>query len=110
MIRHGRSKLLPSKLTLTLRRGDVFRHEIAGGGGWGDPLERDPEAVLRDVRNGLVSPQAAADEYGVVVDTAAQAVDEAATVQARRRIRAARSPDALQDVMWHQPDHGATTE
>jgi N-methylhydantoinase B len=68
MVRQGQSELLPSKLTLTMRRGDVFRHEIAGGGGWGDPLERDPNAVLRDVRHGLVSPQAAAQEYGVVVD------------------------------------------
>ena len=38
---------LPSKLTMTMRRGDLFRHEVAGGGGWGDPLERDPALVLR---------------------------------------------------------------
>ena len=36
---------LPSKLTETIKRGEVFRHELAGAGGWGDPLERDPEAV-----------------------------------------------------------------
>ena len=35
-------KLLPSKLTMTIRKGDVFRHVLAGGGGWGDPLERNP--------------------------------------------------------------------
>ncbi len=51
---------LPSKLTMTIRRGDMFRHEVAGAGGWGDPLERDPAAVLRDVRNEFVSiPQRA---------------------------------------------------
>jgi hypothetical protein len=38
-------KLLPSKLTMTIKKGDVFRHVLAGGGGWGDPLERDPQAV-----------------------------------------------------------------
>src|SRR5919108_386103 len=40
---------LPSKVTMTIRRGDVFRHVLAGAGGWGDPLERYPELVLRDV-------------------------------------------------------------
>ena len=44
------------KLTMTIRQGDVFRHVLAGAGGWGDPLERDPAAVLRDVRNELLSP------------------------------------------------------
>ena len=41
---------------MTCRRGDVVRWVLPGGGGWGDPLERDPERVLRDVRNELVSP------------------------------------------------------
>jgi N-methylhydantoinase B len=41
---------LPSQLTMTIRRGEVFRHEVAGAGGCGDPLERDPAMVLRDVR------------------------------------------------------------
>ena len=45
----------PSKVTMTIKRGDVFRHVLAGGGGWGDPLERDPAAVLRDVRNEFLS-------------------------------------------------------
>ena len=36
---------LPSKLTMTIRKGEVFRHEVAGAGGHGDPLERDPAAV-----------------------------------------------------------------
>ena len=40
---------------MTMKRGDVFRHEVAGAGGWGDPLERDPALVLRDVRNEFVS-------------------------------------------------------
>ena len=59
------------EILLELRRGDVFRHEVAGGGGWGDPLERDPALVLRDVRNGMVSLASARDDYGVVLDAAA---------------------------------------
>src|SRR5580692_445969 len=46
---------LPSKLTMNMKKGDLFRHEVAGGGGWGDPLERDPALVLKDVRNEFVS-------------------------------------------------------
>ena len=58
---------LPSKLTMTMHRGDLFRHEVAGGGGWGDPLERDPALVLRDVLNDFVSPHQAREDYGVVL-------------------------------------------
>ncbi len=59
----------------------------AGGGGWGDPLERDPARVLRDVRDGLVSGDAAARVYGVVLDEAGTAVDMAATAVHRERLR-----------------------
>ena len=38
----GERKPLPSKPTMMIEEGAVFRHEVAGGGGWGDPLERDP--------------------------------------------------------------------
>ena len=38
-----------------MKQGDLFRHEVAGAGGWGDPLERDPALVLRDVLNEFVS-------------------------------------------------------
>ena len=40
---------------MNMHQGDLFRHEVAGGGGWGDPLERDPALVLQDVRNDFVS-------------------------------------------------------
>ena len=51
----------------TLRQGDRFTHVSAGGGGFGDPFERDPAAVLEDVLDGKVSVAAARDRYGVVV-------------------------------------------
>jgi N-methylhydantoinase B len=80
---------LPSKLTMTMKKGDLFRHEVAGAGGWGDPLDRDPAAVLADVRNEFVSEAAAREDYGVVI--AEGTVDDAATVVLRATMRAARS-------------------
>src|SRR6266849_2102045 len=65
----GENRTLHSKFTMTIKRGDVFRHVLAGAGGWGDPLERDPAAVLKDVRNELLSPAKAFADYGVVIDT-----------------------------------------
>lgn len=55
-----------------------------GGGGWGDPLRRDPELVLRDVRDGVVSPGAAERLYGVVIASGGKAIDHDATAQRRR--------------------------
>ena len=50
-----------------VRAGEVIRIRTTGGGGWGEPLERDPELVVRDVVWRKVSPQAALGEYGVVL-------------------------------------------
>jgi N-methylhydantoinase B len=94
---------LASKITMTIRRGDVFRHEVAGAGGWGDPLERDPAAVLRDVRNELISREAAADDYGVIVDPTAWTVDAAATQRRRAELRAARGWSEAPTVLWDDP-------
>ncbi len=57
----------PSGLSLC-ENGDVIQFHSAGGGGFGDPLERDPEAVEQDVLNGYVSLEKALDDYGVVID------------------------------------------
>jgi N-methylhydantoinase B len=64
------------------RAGDVFRHVSAGGGGYGDPLARDPALVLADVLDEKVSTAAARELYAVVIKSGA--IDEAAT----RRLRA----------------------
>jgi N-methylhydantoinase B len=50
-----------------VRAGEVIRIRTTGGGGWGDPLDRDPAAVAADVRDGKVSVDAARDDYGVVL-------------------------------------------
>ena len=75
--------VLPTKTSgLFLRAGDVLEIETAGGGGYGDPLEREVDLVARDVREGLVSPEEATIEYGVVVDSTGM-VDNGATAQMR---------------------------
>ncbi|WP_299451121.1 hydantoinase B/oxoprolinase family protein [uncultured Pigmentiphaga sp.] len=70
-----------------LERGDAYKMLSGGGGGFGDPYERDPEAVAEDVREGYVSAEAAREKYGVVL-TSSGAVDAAATVALRNRPRA----------------------
>lgn len=97
----GENQPLNSKLTMTIRRGDVFRHVLAGGGGWGDPLERDPAHVLRDVRNEFLSVAKAAADYGVVI--AGDAVDEAATTRLRAEHRARRGWAETPKVLRAEP-------
>src|SRR6478735_6589862 len=61
-------RALPGKTTLHVERGDVLLHQLAGAGGWGDPLERDPERVLADVLDEKITPEHASSAYGVVLD------------------------------------------
>jgi N-methylhydantoinase B len=58
----------PRYSNLPLQAGDMVRIETAIGGGFGDPLEREPELVAEDVRDGYLSREDAADVYGVVLD------------------------------------------
>ena len=58
-----------------------------GGGGWGDPLERDPQMVLTDFLNSYISKQGAHDDYGVVIDDRGQ-IDLKATDALRQAMRA----------------------
>jgi N-methylhydantoinase B len=67
-----------------IKKGDAYVMRSGGGGGFGTPLERDPDLVLADVRQGYVSPEAARTSYGVVI--ADGAVDAAATRDLRRRM------------------------
>ena len=94
---------LESKFTMNIRKDDVFYHELAGAGGWGDPLERDPECVLRDARNEFISRQSAHDDYGVVLDDALSAVDAAATETLRAAIRKRRGWAETPTVLWEDP-------
>ncbi len=79
LIGSGTEKVMPSKFTEWINRGDTLDHFQAGGGGFGDPFERDPEAVLSDVRDGLVSLERARTDYGVVIDEDRWVVEDAST-------------------------------
>jgi N-methylhydantoinase B len=66
----GLVQRLPTGKTVehvALDEGDGFLVEVGGGGGFWNPLERDPERVLADVRSGYVSLEAALRDYGVVI-------------------------------------------
>ena len=69
---------------LPVNAGDTLTFMMAGGGGYGDPFERDPERVRSDVEVGFVSRAAAKRDYGVVIDSDG-AVDAAATAKFRAR-------------------------
>ena len=85
----GTREVLPSKChDVPVAPGDVLHFVTWGGGGWGDPLERDPALVALEVRRGLVTADGAR-RYGVVV-TADGAADLAATGALRDELRAAR--------------------
>jgi N-methylhydantoinase B len=66
-----------------LQPGDVVVMDAAGGGGYGDPLERDLERVESDVRNGYVSVAKAKEDYGVVIDPKTLKADEVASTKLR---------------------------
>ena len=87
------NRTLAPKLTITLKKGDRFLHQQASGGGYGDPLEREPLAVLRDWRNERVSIEHARDAYGVAIDAATGCVDEAETSRLRKTLRETSSAD-----------------
>jgi N-methylhydantoinase B len=64
LIRGGVETKLPAKTTIEIEAGDVISYRTCGGGGYGPPLERDPERVARDVREGKVSAERARKVYG----------------------------------------------
>ena len=88
--------------------GDRFTRPSAGGGGFGDPLERDPAEVREDVADGYVSIDRARKDYGVVVreidaDLSEYEVDDDETASERERIRAER-------IGWLEEDPESVAE
>ena len=70
---------------VSLEQGDVFRHITAGGGGYGDPFERDPQRVLEDVVDEKITIHHAAEQYAVVIrEGDPPTIDQEATVGLRR--------------------------
>jgi N-methylhydantoinase B len=78
--RHGKViETYKQNAVMTVRDGYSLATFNPGGGGWGSPLRRQPQRVANDVRNGIVSIEAARAEYGVVIDPESLAIDFAAT-------------------------------
>ena len=93
----GSHELLPAKCDrVVVREQDLLLFETWGGGGWGDPLARDPATVARDVQRGLVSV-AGARRYGVVAAIIDGDIDAAATARLREQLRATRPAPTLFD-------------
>lgn len=86
----GERELFPSKILSALRYGDVLVFYPHGGGGYGDPIDREPALVLKDVIEGAVTLKYAGEIYGVAIDLEARKLLEAETEELRKRIRAER--------------------
>jgi len=86
-----------SRDAVPVKAGDIVRLVTPGGGGWGDPLEREVEAVRLDVVRGLVSHASAEQGYGVIMDPASHVVDLTATKKLRQRLAEERGPIKLID-------------
>jgi 5-oxoprolinase (ATP-hydrolysing) len=80
----GEVEFWPAKFTgKMLKAGSTIEIAVPNSGGYGNPLERDPEAVLADVLDGFTTVELAERDYGVVLDEAARSVDRDATARLR---------------------------
>ena len=79
--------ILPTLAVTQVNKNDVLLHTMAGGGGWGNPLDRDPELVRDDVRSERLTADYVKSEYGVVIDPVTSEIDHNATTQIRDRLK-----------------------
>jgi len=95
--------------TELLRKGDIFVEFSSGGAGYGDVLERDPESVVADLRNGKISNWVAEQVYGVVYDPETLALDLDKSNKRREEVRIERCQNGLpyrhfiKDWLKHKP-------
>ncbi len=94
MMTIGVEELGPKPGRMALAAGDILGYAFQGGGGYGDPIKRDPNAVSADIANGHVTIDAARAQYGVVFN--GNGPDQAATKKRREEIRAERLGGAPQ--------------
>ena len=88
------------------RRNDVYRLIAMGGGGYGDPLDREPERVLKDVIAGVVTAEQARERYGVVIGADGHRLSDG-TDRRREEIRAERRETASVQSPGRIGDGGA---
>jgi N-methylhydantoinase B len=94
----GSVEPVPGKVVFEMGEGDLLTILTGGGGGYGDPLERDPDAVLRDWREGKVSLASARATYGVLIDEQNGSVDTEATAALRADLRKQKHGNNTQTV------------
>ena len=91
--------------------GDVWYHSWQGGGGYGDPILREPDRVATDVERGAVSEDVCANVYGVALSADGKA-DHDATKAKREQLRAARKASAkkasVEGLNWSYKGKGRT--
>ena len=86
-IRDEETEEAPAKFVRSMRAGEVFRSEMPGSGGYGDPLERDASAVAKDIKLGKMSAAHAREAYGVVVNAGTLALEVELTSALRERLQ-----------------------
>ena len=87
------NRQIPAKYLTRMNKGDLYRLVQAGGGGFGDPLDRDVNAVMEDVEQEKLSVEYVRREYGVVIDPETLRVDPRATDELRAGMRSQRGKD-----------------
>ena len=104
----GKRTYCSAKGHLVIEEDDIWVGYSTGGGGRGDPLERNPEAVLESVFDGMISLESAEDVYGVAINAATMAINFAKTKQLREKIRTTRGP--LEVTTPNRPNTGNWVE
>ena len=89
---NGRTVKLKSKLTIKMEQGYTLIVKTPGGGGYNDPLDREPELVLQDVLDGKVSLQSALNKYGVIIEHRMMKLNIQATLKLRKELKLGSSP------------------
>ena len=80
-------QVITTKTSFVANAGAVLRLEVSGAGGYGDPLDRDPEMVLRNVIEEKISPQRAREVYGVALDASSRKIEWEETQRLRQQLR-----------------------
>ena len=92
---NGEFEHWPAKFSgRTIPAGSALEITVPSSGGYGDPLEREPQQVISDIRDGFTTLQQAHDDYGVVIDEGSLEIDATAPESLRERMRSEQGVDA----------------